>query len=100
MALHARAMLAFFVALGVFSLVAMVRSFYRPLDPTPEKMASIRKSLALNSWVLLAAAAVAINAIASEQYYLLWAAALLFTFVLPVIVHYIRLRKALRTHPH
>ena len=99
MVLYAKAMLAFFVALGVFSLVAIVRSFYRPLDPTPEKLASVKKGLALNSWVLIAAAAVAINAIASKQYYLLGAAALLFTFVLPVIVHYIRLKNALRTHP-
>jgi hypothetical protein len=100
MVLYARAMLALFVALGVFSLVAMVRSFYRPLDPTPEKVASVKKALTLNSWVLVAAAAGAINAIASKQYYLLGAAALLLTFVLPVIVHYIRLRKASRTHPN
>lgn len=93
-------MLGIFIGLGVFSLVAMARSFYRPLDPTPEKANAVKKALMLNCWVLFAAFAVAINAMISQQYYLLGVSALLLSFVLPVIVHYVRLKKALRTHLH
>ncbi len=93
-------MLGIFIALGVSSLAAMACSFYRPLDPTPEKVRALKRVLTLNCWILFAAVAVAINAIVSKEYYLLGASALLFTFVLPVIVHYIRLRNALRTLPH
>jgi membrane associated rhomboid family serine protease len=89
-------MLAIFIGLAAFSLVAMVRSFYRPLDPTPEKVARLKKSLLLNSWVMFAAVGVAIQARVSKEYYLLGASAILFSFVLPLIVHYFRLKTALR----
>lgn len=91
----ARVMLAIFVSLAIWSLVAMVRSFYRPLDATPEKLAAFKKSLLLSSWIMLAAASVAINALVSKQYYLLGASAILFSFVLPLLVQYLRLRRAL-----
>ncbi len=97
--LYAKVMLGVFIALGLYSLTAMVRSFYRPLDPTPEKAKALKKALMLNCWVLFAAVAIAINAMISKQYYLLGVSALLFTFVLPVIVHYVRLKKALRPQP-
>jgi membrane associated rhomboid family serine protease len=92
----AKVMLAIFIGLAAFSLVAMVRSFYRPLDPTPEKVARLKKSLLLNSWVMFAAVGGAIQALVSKEYYLLGASALLFSFVLPLIVHYFRLKTALR----
>jgi hypothetical protein len=91
----ARVMLAIFVCLSIWSLVAMVRSFYRPLDATPEKLAAFKKSLLLSSWIMFAAVASAINALVSKQYYLLGASAILFSFVLPLLVQYLRLKRAL-----
>jgi len=86
---------AIFVCLGIRSLVAMVRSFYRPLDATPEKLAAFKKSLLLSWWIMSAAVASAINALVSKQYYLLGASAILFSFVLPLLVQYLRLKRAL-----
>ena len=93
---YAKVMLAIFIGLGIFSLAMMVRSFFRPLEPTREKLAATKKSLVLNSWVLFAALANAINALTSKQYYLLGASALLFSFVLPLIVQYTRLKAAVK----
>ena len=92
----AKVMLAIFVGLSIWSLLAMVRSFYRPLDATPEKLAASRKALLLSSWVMLAAVGNAINALASKQYYLFGASALLFSLVLPLFVQYVRLKRGLR----
>jgi hypothetical protein len=77
---YAKVMLAIFIGLGIFSLAAMVRSFFRPLEATPEKLAAGKKSLMLCSWILVAAFASAVRAVSSKQYYyLLGASALLFT---------------------
>ena len=92
----AKVMLAISVGLSMWSLLAIVRSFYRPLDATPEKLATFRKALLLNRWVVFGAVAVAINALVSKQFYLLGASAILFSFVLPVLVQYVRLKRALR----
>jgi len=92
----AKVMLAIFVGLSIWSLFALVRSFYRPIEATLEKLAACRKALLLNSWVMLAAVSVAINAIASKQYYLLGGSALLFSFVLPLFVQYVRLKRGFR----
>ena len=94
--MFAKVMLAIFIGLSIWSVFAMVRSFYRPLQATPEKLAATRKALFLNSWVMLAAGSVAIHAIATKQYFLLGAAAMLFSFALPLFVHYVRLKTALR----
>ena len=93
---YAKVMLTVFIGLGIFALAMMVRSFFRPLEPTPDKLAATKKSLLVSSWVLFAAIAGAINALASKQYYLLGASALLFSFVLPLIVQYMRLKAALK----
>src|ERR1700756_3228596 len=93
----AKLMLAIFVGLSLWSLFAMVRSFYRPLEATPEKLAACRKAILLSSWVTLAAVGSAINAIASKQYYLLGASAMLSSLVLPLFVQYVRLKRGLRT---
>ena len=88
-------MLTIFIGLGVFSVVAMVRSFYRPLEATPEKLASTKKALLFSSWVMFAAVASAIEALVRGEYYLLGASAIVFSFVLPLWVHYFRLKAAL-----
>jgi hypothetical protein len=89
-------MLAIFVGLGVYSLIALIRSFYRPLDPTAEKLTAFKRTLIGSSWVWLAAVASAINALVSKEYYLLGASAILFSYVLPILVHYLRLKAAMR----
>lgn len=93
---YAKVMLVIFIGLGIFSLALMVRSFFRSLAPTPKKLAATKKALVLSSWILFAAFASAINALNSKQYFLLGASALLFSFVLPLIVQYTRLKAALK----
>jgi hypothetical protein len=94
--LFAKIMLAIFLALGTFSLVLTIRSFYRPLDATHENATKFKKLLQLNWWIMFAAVGSAIHAVASEEYYMLGGSALLFSFVLPILVQYIRMKKALR----
>lgn len=89
-------MLAIFIALGIFSLAMMVRSFFRPLEPTPQKLAATKKSLVLTGWIVFPALGIAINALASKQYYLLGASAILFSFVLPLVVQYSRLKAPMK----
>jgi len=96
---YAKIMLAIFAGLAVFSLLAMARSFYRPLDPTPEKVATFKKLILLNSWILFAAVGGAVWALATRKYYMLIASAILFSFVLPPIVQYVRMSLALKKLP-
>lgn len=93
--LVAKVMLGVFTALAAFSIVSLIRSFLRPLDATPEKLAATKKVLVLNGWILFSAIGVTVHGVVSGQYYLLAAAALLFSFVAPVVVQYFRLRAAL-----
>ena len=93
---YAKVMLAIFTGLGIVSLAMLVRSFFRPLEPSQNKLAATKKALVLSSWVLFAAIAGAVNALTSKQYYLLGASALLFSFVLPLIIQYTRLKAALK----
>jgi hypothetical protein len=93
---YAKVMLAVFIGLGIYSLAVTFRSFFRPLEPSAEKLAATKKALLLSSWVLFAACASALRAVMLEEYYLLGASALLFSFVLPLIVQYMRVRAALR----
>jgi hypothetical protein len=95
----ARVMLAIFAGLSIWSLINTVRLFYRPLNATPAKLAAFKKRLSLSSWVILAAVATATNAIVSKQDYLLGASAILISFVLPLVVQYVRLKRALGRHP-
>jgi hypothetical protein len=89
-------MVTIFVGLGICSLTLMFRSLSRPLAPTPEKLATMKKLLPLSTRFLLGSFAIAAFAVISKQYYLLAASALLFSLVLPLIVHYMRLKAALR----
>jgi hypothetical protein len=93
----AKFMLAIFIGLAIASLVALVRYLSKPIQASKEKLTAARKSMMYGSWVLFAACANAIRALVFRQYYLLFASALLFSVVLPVIIHYCRLRAALRT---
>ena len=94
--LFAKAMLAFYIGLGILTLILTIRSFTRPLDATPEKLTQFKKLDPSYSGIVLGALGTAVYAVVSKQYYLLGASALLFSFVLPVILQYIRLRLALR----
>lgn len=99
MMVYAWVMLTFFGCLGVFSLVMAMRRFSRPVEANPEKLAATKKTLMLSSWLLLAAFANAVRALAAKQYYLLFASALMVILVLPIIVQYLRLKAASKKVP-
>jgi hypothetical protein len=92
----AMVMLGVYVALGIWSIAVLIRSFYKPLDATPEKAAALKKLVWIYSRLMFGAVAMAIYAVVSKQYYLLGAAALLAIYVLPIIVQHVRVRSALR----
>jgi membrane associated rhomboid family serine protease len=98
--IYAKIVLAVLIGLGVWSIAVTVRSFFRPLNPTPQKLAATKKSLMLSAWVLFAAFANAVRALTTGQYYLLGASALLFSFVMPLIVHFMRLKAAMKSLPN
>ena len=95
--MFAKIMLLFFVVLAIYSVVISIRSCVRPIEATQEKLHALRKSLLLSSWVLVAACANAIHALTTGQHYLLLVSLLLFSFVLPLIVQYVRVKAALKT---
>jgi hypothetical protein len=57
------------------------------------KLAATRRVLLLNSWIFLVAIGISVQAFVSGNYYLLIAGAILLTFVAPIAVQYLRLRK-------
>ncbi|HTK95949.1 MAG TPA: hypothetical protein VL382_09970 [Terriglobales bacterium] len=91
----AKVMLVIYVALGVGSIVLLVRSFYKPLDATPEKAAALKKVFWVGSRFVIGGAAMGIYAVFSKQYYLLAAAALLASLGAPIVVQYLRVKSAL-----
>jgi len=94
--IFAKFMLAVFTGLGIWSLVITVRTIRRKAEPDPNRLAAAKRSLLLSPWVMFAAVAGAINAVSSHQYYLLFASALLFSYVLPLITLYVKTNSAIK----
>jgi hypothetical protein len=92
----AKIMLAVFTGLGIWSLAMTVQTIRKKAEPDPKKLAAAKRSLLLCSWVVFAAIAGAINAVSSRQYYLLFASALLFSYVLPLIALYVKTNLAIK----
>ena len=92
--LLAKAMIAIYVGLALFAVVLLIRSFYRPLNATPEKLAAVKRVLRIVWRLLFGAVAMAVYALVSRQYYLLFASAFFLALVLPILVHYRRLKSA------
>ncbi len=94
--LAAKVMLGVFIALAAFSILWMIRSFFRPLEATPAKLSAFKKGMLLHYWILISSVLVALNALRSKQYYLLLASAILLSLALPGVIHYLRLKAAVK----
>lgn len=92
----AKIMLGVFGGLGVLSLAMTVRLLQRPAEPNPAKLVATKRSLLLSSWIMVAVVGNTIAAVRNREYYLLWASGLLFSYILPLIVQYFRIRAALK----
>jgi hypothetical protein len=95
--LYAKVMLGVFVALGVFSIVMTVRLFLRPPDVTAAKLAAAKRSLIFSSWLAIPILGNAIRALVTRDYWLLSVSALLFSYILPILVLFLRRRAAVRS---
>jgi len=89
-------MLAFYGALALLAIYQTVRALMKPVELSERTIAAAKTSLRFSLVVFLPALAVTFQAFASRQYYLLMAAAMLFTFGLPILVFYLRIRSAQR----
>jgi hypothetical protein len=93
---YAKVMLGIFVALGIFSVVMTARLFLRAPEANPTKLAAAKRSLLFSSWLAIPIIGNAIRALATREYWLLLVSALLFSYVLPVLVLFLRTRSALK----
>ena len=95
--LYAKVMLGVFVALGIFSVVMTVRLFLQPPEGTPAKLATAKRNLILSSWLAIPILGNAIQALATREYWLLFVSALLFSYILPILVLFLRRRAAVKS---
>lgn len=93
----AKAMIAICVGIALFAIAVLIRSFYRPLNATPQKLAAMKRVLPIVWRLLFGAIAMMVYALVTRQYYLLFASAFFLALVLPIFVHYRRLKSALDT---
>jgi hypothetical protein len=94
--LLAKAMMALFVGIALLSIAMLIRSLYRPLEATTEKLAAMKRVLWIVWRFLFGAVGMAAYALISKQYYLLLASAFFVILVLPILVRYLRLKSALK----
>jgi len=95
--LYAKVMLGVFGALGIFSLVMTVRLFLRPPEANTAKLTAAKRSLIFSSWLAIPILGNAIRALATREYWLLFVSALLFSYILPVLVLFLRTRAAVKS---
>lgn len=95
--LYAKVMLGVFGALGIFSLVMTVRLFLRPPEANTAKLAAARRSLMFSWWLAIPILGNAIRALATREYWLLFVSALLLSYILPVLVVFLRTRAAVKS---
>jgi hypothetical protein len=88
-------MMSIWITLSLVSLAILVRSLVIPLNATSAKLAATKRVLLLNSWILLVAIGISVQAFVSGNYYLLIAGVILLTFVAPIAVQYLRLKRTL-----
>jgi len=99
--LYAKVMLGIFIALGIFAIVMTVRLFLRAPEASATKLAATKRSLIFSSWLAIPIIGNAIRALVTREYWLLLASALLFSYILPVLVGFLRTRSALKSvMPH
>ncbi|HTS08403.1 MAG TPA: hypothetical protein VMP68_22725 [Candidatus Eisenbacteria bacterium] len=95
----AKVMLGIFGALGIFAIGMTVRLFMRPPEPSTVKLAATKRTLMLSSWLVIPIVGNAVKALTTREYWLLLVSALLFSYVLPVLVQFLRIRTALKSTP-
>ena len=93
---YAKVMLGIFIALGIFSVVMMARLFLRAPEANPTKLAT-KRSLIFSSWLAIPIIGNAIRALATREYWLLLVSVLLSSYILPVLVLFLRTRSALKS---
>jgi hypothetical protein len=96
MSIFAWSTLGVFVAIGVLSLVMLMRSLRRPAEPDPVLYLSARRHLLFSSLVILGSILLTFWAVISRQYYLIFLSVLLVAYLLPVPVIFFRTRAALK----
>jgi hypothetical protein len=94
--LYAKMMLGVFGALGIFSVVMTVRLFLRPPEANTAKLATAKRTLIFSSWLVIPILGNAIRALATREYWLLFVSALLFSYILPILVLFLRTRAAVK----
>jgi hypothetical protein len=97
LAVFAKIMLGIFGALGIFAIVVTVRLFMRPAEPSAAKLAATKRTLMLSSWLVIPIVGNAVRALTTREYLLLLVSALLFSYLLPVLVLFFRTRAAIKS---
>jgi hypothetical protein len=85
------------VILGIFSVVMTLRLFRRPPEPNVQKLAAAKRTLMLSSWLAIPIVGNAVRALATHEYWLSLVSALLLSYVLPVLVLFLRTRAAMKS---
>lgn len=93
----AEIMLGIFGGLGIFAIVMTLRLFMRPAEPSAVKLAATKRTLMLSSWLLIPIVGNAIRALTTREYWLLLVSVMLFSYILPVLVLFLRTRAAIKS---
>lgn len=93
---YAKVMLGIFTVLAISSVVMTIRLLLRKPEPSPTKLASAKRSLLFSSWILIPVVGNAVRAVVAREYWLLFVSGLLFSYILPLVVLYLRTRAALK----
>jgi hypothetical protein len=94
--LYAKVMLGVFVALGIFSVVMTVRLFLRPPEASTAKLATAKRRLIFSSWLAVPILGNEIRALGTREYGLIFPSALLCSYILPILVQFLRTRAAVK----
>lgn len=93
LSLLAKIMLVFYASLGVYSIVLTVRIIGGKADLACRKTAASKNGLKLAVLVGAQAVPVTLYGVSTRQYFLLWAAGLLYLYLLPYVAALVRARQ-------
>ena len=94
---YAKVMLGIFIALGIFSVLMTARLVLRAPEANAARLAAAKRSLMFSSWLAIPILGTAIRALATREYSFLLVSVLLFSYILPVLVLFLRTRSALKS---
>ena len=95
--LYAKVILGVFIALGIISVVMTARLFLRAPEANATKLAAAKRSLIFSSWLAIPIIGNGIRAFVTREYWLLLVSVLLFSYILPVLVLFFRIRSAVKS---